>query len=523
MITALSSYSVEVGLTLACVAVVVGMLPSHPPARARLVRVMALSLAAWAVANVSALMGAHDAPMLLLLSAAAATPAALAAPCLQAGNERGASTRVRPSIYVLLTGVVIATVHTSTLRGLAAGFMACSGVVAWAMWRSRAAGGARAVRRAVFTGLVGGVALMLVGALSSIGALDPVHIDAAGGAVSTLARQRQCAGLLFIALTLGSPLLPALPQWRGEQEGSPDLVLLRWLAWLPALRVVGEVGPSVAPVVWGEWATPFAWGWVGLASGMILFRGSAYQRVTPAAQRGDGWRAFSLAAGAAAMLGAWTGTAAGAVGAAFVWVAMALALSVACLWEVRASDPAVTEAARLPRLAVVGGAVALCVGGLGSPLSLGVPGVVRSLVSGESTQLPAGGAFAVMTVALVLLGSVVTVRELLAAADRAGGEARGREYMLGVVAGSLLLGGLLAAPLTTAEEQLVRPVEAQVQAIQQRRCRATTLRDSVNIQPVEAAMAPACETPSAALRAVYGLPVRADDLEPLAPKQGARR
>jgi hypothetical protein len=465
---------------------------------------MAASLGVWAVASAGALMASPGAPMLSLLSAAAAASAVLAVPCLQVVDERVGGGRVRPSMYVLLAGVVISTVHTPSLRGFAAGFMACAGVVAWAMWRSRGAGGATAVRGSVYAGLLGGVALMLVGAVSSVGALDPVHIDAANGAVSTLARQRTCAALLFVALTLGSPLLPALPQWRGEQECRADLVLLRWLAWLPALRVVGEVGPSVAPVVWGEWASPFAWGWVVLAAGMIVFRGHAHQRVTPAPARNDGWRTFSLGVGAAALLGAWTGTAGGAVGAACVWIAMALALGVACLAEGGALE---RRWSRRRSLLIAGGAVALCVGGVGSPLSLGVPGIVRSLVSGESTQLPTGRALAVTVVALVLWGGVVTVRELLAALDRRGGE--GDKFGLGVVAASLLMAGLCAAPLATAQRYLLRPVDMQVEAIQQRRCRAVTVRDAGSVRTLEAVTAPACETPEPALRAVYGLEVRA--------------
>lgn len=504
MITAVNtllSHPVEVGFTLACVAVVVGMLPAEPPARARMVRVMAASLGVWAVASAGALMASRDAPMLSLLSAAAAASAALAVPCLQAGDKRGDAPRVRPSMYVLLAGVVIATVHAPSLREFAAGFMACAGVVAWAMWRSRGDGGASAVRRSVYAGLLGGVALMIVGAVSSVGALDPVHIDAAKGAVSTLARQRICAALLFVALTLGSPLLPALPQWRGAQERRADLVLLRWLAWLPALRVVGEVGPSVAPVVWGEWASPFAWGWVALAAGMIVFRGHAHQRVTPSPARNDGWRTFSLGVSAAAMIGAWTGTAGGAVGAAFMWIAMTIALSVACLGEAGSSERRSSRRS----LVITGGAVALCVGGVGSPLSLGIPAIVRSLVSGESTQIPTGGAFAVTAVVLVLWGGVVTMRELLAALDRRRGEGGGDRYGFGVVATSVLVAGLCAAPLATAQRHLVRPIDVQVQAIQQRRCRAVTLRDAESVRPVEAANAPACETPGAALRAVYGL------------------
>ena len=147
MITAVNtllSHPVEVGFTLACVAVVVGMLPAEPPARARMVRVMAASLGVWAVASAGALMASRDAPMLSLLSAAAAASAALAVPCLQAGDKRGDAPRVRPSMYVLLAGVVIATVHAPSLREFAAGFMACAGVVAWAMWRPRGEGGARA-------------------------------------------------------------------------------------------------------------------------------------------------------------------------------------------------------------------------------------------------------------------------------------------------------------------------------------------------------------------------------------------
>ena len=56
MITAVNtllSHPVEVGFTLACVAVVVGMLPAEPPAPARIVRVMAAALAAPLVATLA--------------------------------------------------------------------------------------------------------------------------------------------------------------------------------------------------------------------------------------------------------------------------------------------------------------------------------------------------------------------------------------------------------------------------------------------------------------------------------------
>lgn len=540
----LLSHDLWVAVVFGGIALMVGMLPRAALPRARLARLMAALIGGWSLVYLGVVADGvpvdHGSPsrpiaigsILALFGAAAASVTALGVACLEVANEirmssrgRGdevghdldlADARVQPTTWLLLGGVVLATLRAETIGGLAAGFMACSGVAAWVFWQARALGGTSAVRQAVRAGLVGGVALMIVGGLSQVGALDPVQIDAEAGVVSTLARQRLCAALVFVALWLGSPLLPSLPQWRGAEERVPELVLVRWLAWLPALRLVAEVGPSVAPVVWGEWAGPFAWVWTMTAFTLIIFRGPAHERVAPTSRRGEGWRIFAVACGAAAMLGAWTGTAAGLLGAVFVWVAMALTLCVASIWEVSTAAPSEETARSSAKSLITGAALAMCIGGVGSPLTVGLPGVVRGLTSGESTQLSQGVALALAAISLVLIATVATVRQVLArghCVDRT--SMRAKDLGLGVVAGLLLAAGLTADPLIQAERRLAEGVEAEVQAIQARRCRAVTVRDAVRVRSVSDVNAPACANPGSALRAVYGLrprpPSRASD------------